>query len=213
MRSEQGGQMLAVDFEVPAGRDCYRNPQAAVIQSEAKFVRVNVLYQSLEDDSGRPIKGCRAIGVPPKALATARAKLPAVLGKRTVVIGDSSEHQYAVASAGDGPLRRCGSDGCFPAPTGCTTSSYEQTVKHEDIPRHTWWDAHCEGYWLVIDFSMPTGPVCGDPGTCDSHPIGKRTFYRYSPAGWLAIASSKGKDCGNVLQVEPRFPRRLCAAR
>ncbi|TYK49456.1 hypothetical protein [Actinomadura decatromicini] len=214
VRSEKGGRVLTLDFEVPSGRDCYRNVQARTEQFEKTFVRVDIRFEALENDMGKTdAKRCRPIGVPPKTLATAKVSLPGPFGKRSIVIGQSSEQQFTAASSADGPLRRCGQDGCHPAPTGCTEASYQQTIRNADIPRHTYTQEHCSGHWLVIDFSMPMGPACGDasPGTCDRHAVGRRTFYRYSKTGWVAITSTTEAGCQAVLRVEPRFPRKLCA--
>jgi hypothetical protein len=216
VRSEKGGRVLALDFEVPSGRDCYRNVQASAPQFEETFVRVDIRYESLENDMGKTGEGCRAIGLPPKTFATAKVSLPKPFGKRSVVIGQSSDHQFAAASvksSTDGLLRRCGQDGCYPAPTGCTEASYQQTIRNADVPQHTYTKERCSGHWLVIDFSMPMGPACGDaaPDQCNRHAVGRRTFYRYSKAGWVAITSATKAGCDEVLRVEPRFPRKLCA--
>ncbi|MFG3168657.1 hypothetical protein [Streptomyces sp. NPDC048200] len=56
-------------------------------------------------------------------------------------------------------LRLCGKLGCTPAATGCTAASYDQALMAVGAPAHTYRNSeHCDGTWLVLDFSWRTGP-------------------------------------------------------
>ncbi|MEV0483186.1 hypothetical protein AB0I69_21590 [Streptomyces sp. NPDC050508] len=196
---------LTLTARVPDGKHlCVRAFKAAFTEASQKTVWVQVTFSS---PSGDRRSGCTG-----ERKASTRVRLPEPLGSRELVVDNYT--QFTADGAKLPALRLCGRLGCHPAPTGCTTASYEQALIAADAPAHTYRDAeHCDGKWLVLDFSWRTGPVCGDttatPSGCTSR-LGDRWFFRAEPAGWKPITTSAAGGCGAVQHVEPAFPTALC---
>lgn len=197
---------VTIAVDVPSGPNpCVRDLEAKLTEPVGNTVPVQVTFTSPSGD--------RSSGCTRSATAKARVTLPEPLGDRELVVG----YPGAVFTADDAPLphlRLCGDLGCTPPETGCTTDSYEQAVKAVDSPAHTYRDAeHCDGKWLVLDISWPTGPVCGDPesGTCAPH-LGDRWFYKAEKAGWKPFFRTSAGGCRDVQDREPAFPTALCAS-
>ncbi|PWI20488.1 hypothetical protein DI272_15775 [Streptomyces sp. Act143] len=182
-----------------------RDLKAELTAPGANTVQVQVTFTSPSGD--------RRSGCTESATAKARVKLPEPLGERELAVG----YPAAVFTA-DGAalpaLRLCGDLGCTPPATGCTTGSYEQAVQAVDAPAHTYRDAeHCDGKWLVLDISWPTGPVCGDPGNDACAPrLGDRWFYKAEEAGWKPFFRTATGGCRAVREREPDFPTALCTS-
>ncbi|WP_335755326.1 hypothetical protein [Streptomyces fodineus] len=83
-----------------------------------------------------------------------------------------------------------------------------------DAPDHSYRDdQHCDGKWLVLDFSWRTGPAaCSDgKGSGCSPSLGDRYFFRAKRSGWEPFFSSAAGGCTEVQRREPAFPTALCA--
>jgi len=197
---------LTLTAQVPDGKKpCVRALKAARTAAENNTVWVQITFSS---PSGDRRSGCTG-----ERTASTRLRLPEPLGDQKLVVDNDTE--FTTDGAKLPALRLCGELGCHPAPTGCTTASYEQAMIAADAPMHSYRDAeHCDGKWLVIDFSWRTGPVCGDttasPAGCASR-LGDRWFFRAKPAGWAPITSSAAGGCKAVRRAEPAFPTALCA--
>ncbi|MFE2421047.1 hypothetical protein [Streptomyces hokutonensis] len=197
---------LTLTARVPDGKHpCVRALKAALTASERNILWVQITYSS---PSGDRSSGCTG-----ERTASTRLRLPKPLGNQKLVVDQDT--QFTADGAKLPALRLCGELGCNPPATGCTTASYEQAMIAADAPEHSYRDAeHCDGKWLVIDFSWRTGPVCGDttatPSGCTSR-LGDRVFYRAEPAGWKTITASSTGGCEAVQRAEPKFPTALCA--
>ncbi|MFJ8056228.1 hypothetical protein [Streptomyces sp. NPDC096142] len=197
---------LTLTAQVPDGRrPCVRGLKAVVTDTENNTVWVQITFSS---PSGDRNSGCTR-----ERTAATRVRLPRPLGNQKLVV--DTESQFTTDGAQLPALRLCGALGCHPPATGCTTASYDQALIAADAPAHTYRDAeHCDGKWLVLDFSWRTGPVCGDttatPSGCTSR-LGDRWFFRAKPAGWAPITSSAAGGCAAVRRAEPAFPTALCA--
>ncbi|MFC8517910.1 hypothetical protein [Streptomyces sp. NPDC057257] len=199
---------MSIDADVPSGeRPCVRDFKARDTDAEYGSVPGTVHVQvTFESPSGDRRSGCTK-----ERTATARLRLPEPLGTRQLVVDD---HTVFTADGAELPaLRLCGELGCTPPATGCTPNSYEQALKAVDAPEHTYRDAeHCDGKWLVLDFSWRTGPACGDDTAdpaCTSR-LGDRWFFRAEKSGWKPIARGSAEGCTDVHRVEPAFPTALC---
>jgi hypothetical protein len=156
--------------------------------------------------------GDRRSGCTKTTTAKTRVRLPEPLGERELVVGN--DVVFTAAGAKPPALRLCGDLGCTPAATGCTVPSYEQALKAVGAPAHTYRDAeHCDGRWLVLDFSWRTGPVCGDTtsGACTSR-LGDRWFFKAEKSGWKSFFRTSEGGCQDVQDREPAFPTALCAS-
>lgn len=208
IRAEDGGRTLAVTVQVAAAADghgdarCARGLRGVVDTVEHGTVYVTITYESRSAD--------RRSGCTVSRPATTRVRLPRPVGGQQVFL--NSQVVFTARGAAAPALRRCGDLGCDPAPVGCTVASYEQAVADSDVPRHSMRDERgCDGRWLVLDISSPTGAACGDPGPdCDSHNRTTRWFYRAAADGWRAITTSNGAGCTAVRRAEPAFPEELC---
>lgn len=191
---------LSVDAEVPGrGKTCVRDVKAVVTDTSDRTVWVQVTYSALTGSS--PRSDCRAT-----ATATAKVRLPSPLGHRVLSVDNFTAF---TADGADPPhLRLCGELGCHPAPTGCTSASYDQAVMALDVPNHTSrGDEHCDGKWLVFDVSSRMGPACPEgagPGCGAS--LADRWFFRAEKSGWQPIARSTKAGCTDVHGIEPAFP-------
>ncbi|WP_262058185.1 hypothetical protein [Streptomyces sp. STR69] len=200
------GRTLTLAAQVPDGKHpCVRAFKAALSDSSQKYMWVQITFSSPDGDKRSGCTGERT--------ASTRLRLPEPLGNRELIVDSST--QFTADGAKLPALRLCGELGCHPPATGCTVSSYEQAMIAADAPEHSYRDAeHCDGKWLVIDFSWRTGPVCGDttatPSGCTSR-LGDRWFFRAKPAGWKVITASPTGGCKAVQRVEPAFPTALCA--
>ncbi len=205
VRLTDGGRALAVEFPVSAGApDCARGAKGVVDTVENGTVHVRVTYESRASDTR---SGCT--GSEP---GSATVPLPGPIGEQKVLV--NSSYVFTATGAVPPALRRCGPRGCDPGPTGCTPGSYEQAMAGADSPKHAMWDLiGCDGSWLALDVSYPTGPVCGEAGPeCRSHGRTVRWYFRATSEGWSAITSSVPTDgCTGVRRVEPRFPAAVCA--
>ncbi|MDF3297788.1 hypothetical protein [Streptomyces tropicalis] len=197
---------LSLDAPVPAGpRPCVRGLRAVVTDTAAKQVWVQVTFAS---PSGDRRSGCTG-----QTTATARVRLPQPLEGRDLIV----DHYTVFTADGAKPpaLRRCGQLGCRPPATGCTPASYEQALFAVGAPRHTYRDAeHCDGAWLVLDFSWRTGPACAGDTTnpaCSSR-LGDRYFFRAEHTGWKPFLESTAGGCRAVRRREPAFPPALCTS-
>ncbi|MFF2041395.1 hypothetical protein ACFVVX_13265 [Kitasatospora sp. NPDC058170] len=204
VRTTDGGRSLVVDFPVASGApNCARGLKGEIQSVERGTVFVRITYETRSADrrSGCTQSEPSNIGVP----------LPGPLGDQLVSIDNT--HLYTARGATPPALRECGQGGCDPAPVGCTDEAYGKAMAGADSPKHSTWRARgCDGRWLVLDISYPTGPVCGDPGSgCDSHPRSQRWFYRYQPTGWSVITAAGEPGCAAVQRAEPQFPTALCA--
>ncbi|MYR63064.1 hypothetical protein GTY54_44975 [Streptomyces sp. SID625] len=204
-RLTDDGRTLILDTRVPSGggRACVRDLEAKVTESAPRTVRVQITFASPSMD--------RASGCTGESTATTRVRLPEPLGRRTLVV--DNDVQFTADGAEPPALRLCGELGCHPPAAGCTAASYEQALHAADAPRHTYRNAeHCDGRWLVLDFTWRTGPACAGssgPG-CDSH-LGDRWFFRAQESGWQPVAHGKAGGCADVHRVERAFPAALCA--
>jgi hypothetical protein len=195
---------LSVDADVPHGENpCVRGLKAKVTQSDAKTVRVQLTFST---PSGDLRSGCTE-----ETKATARVRLPQALGGQHLVV--DLDTVFTTEGAKLPALRLCGQLGCDPPATGCSAGSYDQALLAVGAPAHTVRGAeHCDGKWLVLDFSWPTGPACGDDtknSACTSR-LGDRFFFRATKAGWKTITRSSAGGCTDVLKAEPAFPTALC---
>jgi hypothetical protein len=199
---------LTLTATVPDGgsRRCYRDLKAVVTDTSDRTVWVQVTYAS----GGVP--GC----VSGEATATTRIRLPSPLGRRELSVDNLRTFIADPATAPE--LRLCGDLGCHPAPTGCTTASYEQAMIAAGAPMHSYRNfERCGGKWLVIDFTWRTGPACGDgqsDGSADpacASSLGDRVFFHAQKTGWAPIGHSSKGGCTDVRRVEPSFPTKLCA--
>ncbi|MGW3292042.1 hypothetical protein ACWDR3_46235 [Streptomyces sp. NPDC001002] len=197
---------LSVDADVPHGKKpCVRDFKAKVTGSDARTVWVQLTFDSPSGD--------RRSGCAEETRATARVRLPQALGDRHLSVDNDTV--FTAEDAKPPALRLCGELGCDPPATGCSPGSYDQALMAVGAPEHTYRDAeHCDGKWLVLDFSWRTGPACGDDtknSACTSR-LGDRFFFRATKAGWKTIAHSTAGGCTDVLKVEPAFPTALCAS-
>lgn len=194
---------LILDAQVPSGEHpCVRDLKAVLTDPVSDVVRVQITFSSPSSD--------RRSGCTEESTATARVKLPQPLGKREVVVDNYT--QFTADGAKLPALRLCGQLGCRPPATGCTTASYEQALIAVDAPNHTYRDSeHCDGKWLVLDFSWRTGPACDDPAEpgCSSR-LGDRWFFRAEKSGWVPIVEGAAGGCRAVQRSEPDFPTSLC---
>jgi hypothetical protein len=199
---------VSLDADLPSGeRPCVRNLKAE--DTDARYgsvpgtVHVQITFTSPSGD--------RRSGCVKERTGTVRVRLPEPLGKRKLAVDD-----YTVFTA-DGArlpaLRLCGELGCTPPRTGCTPASYDQALKAVGAPAHTYRDAeHCDGKWLVLDFSWRTGPACGDDTedpACTAA-LGDRVFFRAERSGWKPFFESAAGGCAAVRRREPAFPAELC---
>lgn len=200
---------LSIDVDVPSGEHpCVRNLKAVDTDAEYSAVPGTVHMQvTFTSPSGDRRSGCVE-----ETTATARARLPEPLGGRKLVVDNGTV--FTADGAKPPALRMCGRLGCHPPATGCTPASYDQALIAAGAPMHTYRDAeHCDGRWLVLDFSWRTGPACGsddgDPA-CSSR-LGDRWFFRAEPSGWKPVFESAAGGCGAVRRQVPEFPVALCA--
>jgi hypothetical protein len=197
---------LTLTAQVPDGKNpCVRALKAVLTASERNILWVQITYSS---PSGDRNSGCTG-----ERTASTRLRLPKPLGSQKLIVDHDT--QFTADGAELPALRLCGQLGCHPPATGCTSSSYDQALIAADAPEHTYLNAdHCDGKWLVLDFSWRTGPVCGDttasPSGCASR-LGDRWFFRAKPAGWAPITASAAGGCEAVQRAEPAFPTALCA--
>lgn len=197
---------LTLTARVPDGKNpCVRALKAVLTASERNILWVQITYSS---PSGDRSSGCTG-----ERTASTRLRLPKPLGSQKLIVDHDT--QFTADGAELPALRLCGQLGCHPPATGCTSSSYDQALIAADAPEHTYLNAdHCDGKWLVLDFSWRTGPVCGDttasPSGCASR-LGDRWFFRAKPAGWAPITASAAGGCEAVQRAEPAFPTALCA--
>lgn len=198
------GRALTVEVNVPSGPNpCVRDLKAVLTGPlEKSLARVQVTFSS---PSGDLRSGCTE-----EKRATTRVELPEPLGHRDVVV--DLDTVFTVDGADLPALRLCGELGCRPAPTGCTVASYEQALKAAGAPAHTMRDAEkCDGTWLVLDFSWPTGPACsGQRSPACSSRLGDRWFFKAEESGWVPIRSSANGGCADVRRAQPAFPAALC---
>ncbi|MET7570166.1 hypothetical protein ABZT04_16920 [Streptomyces sp. NPDC005492] len=196
---------LTLDVQLPDGKGpCVRALKAVLTEPTKNNVWVQVTFSSPDGD--------RRSGCTGERTGSTRVRLREPLGSQELVV----DHDVVFTADGAKPpaLRLCGELGCHPAATGCTSASYEQALKAADAPEHTYLDSeHCEGKWLVLDFSWRTGPVCGDttasPSGCSSQ-LGDRWFFRAKPSGWSPITATASGGCAAVHRAEPAFPTSLC---
>ncbi|MGW7522933.1 hypothetical protein [Streptomyces sp. NPDC054783] len=209
-RLDADHRTLSVDADVPSGAyPCMRDFKA--VDTDARYgsvpgtVHVQLTFDSTSLD--------RRSGCTKERTATARVRLPEPLGKRELVVDNDTV--FTADGAEPPALRLCGRLGCHPPVTGCTTASYEQAMIAVDAPMHSYRDAeHCDGKWLVLDFSWRTGPACGDDtkdSACTSH-LGDRYFLRAKRSGWEPFFESAAGGCTAVQRREPAFPTALCAS-
>ncbi|MDF9811033.1 hypothetical protein [Streptomyces sp. SPB162] len=193
---------LRLDVQVPSGTKCTRGLKAAVDTVANGVIYVKVTF---ETRSGDQRSGCTG---DESALTSVRLPL-SVVGHRVMV---NSSDVFTLSGATRPALRKCGELGCDPAPTGCTSQSYEQAVLAADTPKHTYWDDRgCDGHWLILDLSARTGPACGDASSgCKENAVTFRWFYRAAPDGWRAVGTSGVAGCAWIRQVAPAFPEALC---
>ncbi|MET8806059.1 hypothetical protein [Streptomyces sp. NPDC004546] len=201
---------LSLDTRVPSGEHpCVRDLKA--VDTDAKYgtvpgtVHVQITFSSPSGD--------RRSGCTKEKTATVRVRLPEPLGERELVV--DNDIVFTADGARPPALRLCGRLGCHPPATGCTTASYEQAMIAVDAPMHSYRDAeHCDGKWLVLDFSWRTGPACDadnkDPA-CTSR-LGDRYFFRAERSGWKPFFESAAGGCRAVQRREPAFPTALCAS-
>ncbi|MER5863193.1 hypothetical protein [Kitasatospora sp. NPDC002040] len=204
-RTAEDGKALSVDVRVPAGGgECYRALTGSVETVEAGTVHVRVTYEAPRGDSRTDCTGYTT--------ATATFPLPEPVGEKKVLI--NSQYVFTPAGAVPPALRLCGSQGCDPVATSCTDGSYRQALVQADTPQHSSWRARgCDGRWLVLEISVPTGAACGDPGPdCSASVRTARWFYRSGPAGWTAVTTDGSAGCAGVHRTEPSFPAALCSA-
>jgi hypothetical protein len=195
---------LSLDARVPSGgHPCVRDLKAVVSDTVPGTVWVQVTFSSPSSD--------RRAGCNQERVATTRVRLPEPLRDQKLIVDNYT--QFTTDGARLPALRLCGRLGCHPPATGCTTASYEQALIAVDAPNHTYRDAeHCDGKWLVLDISWPTGPVCGAAGPGCSSRLGDRWFLRAEHRGWVPIAHGTAGGCRDVHRVEPAFPTSLCAS-
>lgn len=197
---------LTIASDVPGGPNpCVRNLKAALTEPVGNSVRVQVTYDSPAGD--------RRSGCTETATAKTRVKLPEPLGDRELVVGYPGA-VFTSEGAHPPALRLCGDLGCTPPATGCTAPSYEQALKQIGAPAHTYRNAeHCDGEWLVLDFSWRAGPACEDTttGACTSH-VSDRWFYKAEKSGWKSFFRTSTGGCQAVQDRQPAFPTALCAS-
>ncbi|WP_323377431.1 hypothetical protein [Streptomyces sp. RB17] len=201
---------LSIEARVPSGeRPCVRDFKA--VDTDAEYgsvpgrVHVQITFNSPHGD-GR--SGCTK-----ERTATARVRLPEPLGERELVVDDDTV--FTADGAEPPALRLCGRLGCHPPATGCTTASYEQAMIAVGAPMHSYRDAeHCDGTWLVLDFSWRTGPACDadDKAPACASRLGDRSFFRAERSGWKPFFESAAGGCTAVQRREPAFPTALCAS-
>ncbi|MDQ0598811.1 hypothetical protein QF037_003156 [Streptomyces canus] len=197
---------VTITVDVPSGPNpCMRDLKAKLTEPVGNTVPVQVTFASPSGD--------RSYGCAKTTTARARVKLPEPLGDRELVVGYPGA-VFTAEGARPPALRLCGDLGCTPPATGCTAPSYEQALKAVGAPAHTLRDAeHCDGKWLVLDFSWPTGPACGDQtdGVCMSR-LGDRWFFKAGKSGWKSFFRTAEGGCQDVRDREPAFPTALCAS-
>ncbi|MCM2417182.1 hypothetical protein [Streptomyces sp. RKAG293] len=193
---------LQLDVQVPAGTNCTRGLQAAVDTVENGVIYVKVTFESRSMDRS---SGCTH---DERALTTVRLPV-SVVGHPVMV---NSSDVFTLSGATRPALRKCGKLGCDPAPTGCTSASYQQAMLVADTPQHTYWDdLGCDGHWLILELSTRMGPACGDASSgCKESALTTRWFFRATPDGWHALGTSGAAGCAGVLRMNPAFPEALC---
>ncbi|WP_433452629.1 hypothetical protein ACQPXS_31370 [Streptomyces sp. CA-142005] len=201
---------LSLDTRVPSGEHpCVRDLKAVDTDAEYGTVPGTVHVQiTFSSPSGDRRSGCTR-----EKTATVRVRLPEPLGKRELVV--DNDIVFTADGARPPALRLCGELGCHPPATGCTTASYEQAMITVDAPMHSYRDAaHCDGKWLVLDFSWRTGPACDadDKNPACTSRLGDRYFFRAERAGWKPFFESAAGGCRAVQHREPAFPTALCAS-
>ncbi|TRV78348.1 hypothetical protein FKN01_13240 [Streptomyces sp. 130] len=200
-----GDRTLLFQARVPSGGAvCVRDLEAVLADATTDLARVRVTYVSPAAD--------RASGCTEERSATAKPELPAPLRGRDVVVNNFTT--FTPDGATPPALRLCGQLGCDPAPTGCTSASYEQAVPATDVPPHTTSRnaQRCDGEWLVLDLSTRMGPACaGETDPACSARQDARWFYRARKTGWRPVARTRSGGCTDVHRVEPAFPKALCA--
>ncbi|MFG2353631.1 hypothetical protein [Streptomyces sp. NPDC048521] len=200
---------LSIDADVPSGdHPCVRDLKAVDTDAEYGAVPGTVHVQiTFTSPSGDRRSGCVE-----ETTATARVRLPEPLGERELVVDN---HTVFTADGAKPPaLRMCGRLGCRPPAVGCTPASYDQALIAAGAPEHTYRDAeHCDGTWLVLDFSWRTGPACDsdDKNPACSSRLGDRWFFRAERSGWEPVFESAAGGCEAVRREVPRFPAALCA--
>lgn len=120
----------------------------------------------------------------------------------------------------DGTYRRCVLPACdpetgeSPASAACGDSTLPDAVRRGDVPRRASIDVRaCEMPWAVVDIDIGAGacPATGEPGNpCAGLNI-DRSYWKASDGAWEVLAYSSGPGCGDVLDVLPELPERLCA--
>jgi hypothetical protein len=204
VRQAADPRRLQVDVGLRDPRGCVRNPQVSYDDE-----RVDLIWLSARIDMAEGVT-CG----PVLRKATVDVMLPKPVAGRDLVIQSASGGNWALKG---GQYRPCDQNyGCHPAPTGCTTASYEQTVAGMDAPKHgVDWDVRgCDGRWMVMDVTVALSACPGqEPGPANPCIPGttRRVFYRNN--GGLAWTSVYGtvthQRCPPDLPAE--FPRRLCA--
>ncbi|MET8769078.1 hypothetical protein [Streptomyces sp. NPDC004658] len=200
---------VSIDAQVPSGEHpCVRNLKAVDTDAEYGTVPGTVHVQiSFTSPSLDPRSGC--VG---ETTATARVRLPKPLGDRELVVDNDTV--FTADGAKPPALRMCGRLGCHPPAAGCTPASYDQALIAAGAPMHAYRDAeHCDGRWLVLDFSWRTGPACdsGDENPACSSRLGDRWFFRAERSGWKPVFETAAGGCAAVRRRVPRFPTALCA--
>ena len=213
---DSSGRVLTIAVQVPAGRaGCARGLTAVLYKFDPKLAAklgepatpqaeyVTLTYPMLWDFS-----------CPSTRVETARVRLPAPLGRLSVVINSDTIFSPAHGAS----LKLCGIAGrdfCGPfpvIPATCTDRSYGQAMDSTGPPQGaTYWVRGCDGHWLVLDVGWPGGPV-GCDAPCHPAMTGTRTFFKAGSKGWITVAVAQTAGCAQVHHWVPQFPSSLCAS-
>ena len=193
---------VLIDVAVLAGDDgCSRNPRVTYYTEEN-----NRIYANVVQDSRRT----QIVGAcPTTAAAVVKLTAPQPIGDRLLLL-----NQQAWAPNG-AAYRHCDQQlGCTPPADHCDRVWVQAAVTGMDVSRHSVGHVEgCDGTWLVM--TVPFDPVpCGAEGRpgCTATVHVRRYFLHFADrAGWQVLAGSTAAGCGTVNDVEPAFPRKLCA--
>nr|WP_225956656.1 hypothetical protein [Amycolatopsis lexingtonensis] len=120
-------------------------------------------------------------------------KTAAPIGKRPVIV--NAEDSWRLLPGG---WKKCDKIlGCEPPPDHCAQAWVAQ-IEFSTEAEYPGTTRACDQNWLIHDLQRHSGQAPN------------RVAYRWAGTGWASFASASGGGCGEILAVEPAFPRSLC---